>query len=161
MGAGRTFQHAFLLLLVATGLAVGDDPGKLRQQLQQTSDAVERAKLTAKLGDELLKQMAVEYKAKNYEAGGQVLQEYLTAVRAAYQRLKDSGHNARKKPGGFKELEIHLRKSGRVIDDLSKLLPVEEREPLLKAVDEVADIRSGLLNALMEGKKNPKPPSDI
>ena len=158
---GRTFQRAFLFVLVAAGLAVADDPGRLRQQLQQTTDAVERAKLTAKLGDQLLKQMAVEYKAKEYERGDQVLQEYLTSVRTAYQGLKASGRNARKKPAGFKELEIHLRKSGRVIEDLSKLVPFDRRESLRQAVDEVATIRSGLLEGLMQGKKNPTPPSDI
>lgn len=156
---GRTFQHAFLFVLVTAGLAVADDPGRLRQQLQQTTDAVERAKLTAKLGEELLKQMAVEYKAKEYETGDQVLQEYMASVRAAYNGLKSSGRNARKKPAGFKQLEIHLRKSGRVIEDLSKQVPFEQREPLQRAVDEVASIRSGLLEALMQG--NPTPPSDI
>ena len=161
MPRGETLQHTFLVVLFAAILAVADEPAQLRQQLQQTTDAVERAKLTAKLGDELLKQMGVEYKAKNYEAGDQVLQEYLTAVRAAYQGLKATGRNARKKPAGFKQLEIHLRKSGRVIDDLSKLVPVDQREPLQQAVDEVATIRSSLLEALMEGKKNPTPPSDI
>ena len=161
MAGGRILPHAFLLVLVAVSAAAADDPGKLRQQLQQTSDPVERAKLTAKLGDEMLKQMAVEYKAKEYEAGGQVLQDYLTAVRAAYQGLKDSGRNARRKPGGFKELEVHLRKSSRVIEDLSKLVPFEEREPLRLAAEEVGEIRSGLLEALMRGKGNPAPPSDI
>lgn len=161
MPRGKTFLHAFFFVLVTAGLGVADDPEKLRQQLQQTTDAVERAKLTAKLGEELLKQMGVDYKAKEYEAGDLVLQEYLASVRAAYQGLQASGRNARKKPAGFKELEIHLRKSGRVIEDLSKLVPVDQREPLRQAVDEVAGIRSGLLGALMQGKKNPTPPSDI
>ncbi len=157
----RLLRHAFLFVLVTAGLGVADDPARLRQQLQQTTDAVERAKLTAKLGNELLKQMAVEYKAKEYETGDQVLQEYLTSIRSAYRGLQASGRNARRKPAGFKELEIHLRKSGRVIEDLSKQVPYDQREPLRQAVDEVATIRSGLLEALMQGKGNPPPPSDI
>ncbi|HXE75585.1 MAG TPA: hypothetical protein VNN18_08125 [Candidatus Xenobia bacterium] len=148
-------------MLLAASLAPADDPGKLRQQLQQTTDPVERAKLTAKLGDAMLKQMAVEYKAKEYEAGDRLLGEYLESVRAAYRGLRDSGRNARKKPAGFKDLEIHLRKSARVLEDLSKLVPFEERQPLQQAVEEVAEIRTGLLEALMSGSKDTAPRSGI
>ncbi len=154
-------QHALLFVVVSASLALADDPTRLRQELQQTTDAVERAKLTAKLGDELLKQMAIEYKAREYEAGDQVLLEYMTSVRSAYNGLKASGRNARKKPAGFKQLEIHLRKSVRVIEDLSKQVPFEQREPLRQAAEEVGNIRSGLLEDLMKGKGNAPPPSDI
>ena len=154
-------QNALLFVVVSASLAAADDPTRLRQQLQQTTDAVERAKLTAKLGEELLKQMAREYKAQEYEAGDQVLLEYMTSVRSAYSGLKASGRNARKKPAGFKELEVHLRKSVRVIEDLSKQVPFEQREPLRQAAEEVGNIRSELLGDLMKGKGNPPPPSNI
>ena len=158
----RQVRHsllAFLAVLFLTSLALADDLGKLRGELQRESDPVERAKLTAKLGDELLKLIAIEYKQEKYKAGEQVLGEYMEAVRTAYRGLQASGRNARQKPAGFKHLEIHLRKSGRILEDVSKQAPEEQRERLQRAVGELAGIRAGLLEALMQG--NPPRQSDI
>jgi len=158
MRLSRLFA-ACLLSLLLTGLAQADNLGKLRQKLEQESDPIDRAKLTAKLGDELLKQMGDRYKAGAYTDGEELLDEYLKAVRAAHRGLQQSGRDARRKPAGFKQLEIHLRKSARDLERIAQHAPADSRQTLREAENEVDAIRSELLQALMQG--NAKPKSDI
>lgn len=153
------FLAACLLSLLLASLALADNLDKLRQELARADDAVDRAKATAKLGDELIKQMAERYKAGAYTDGEQLLEEYLKAVRAAHRGLQESGRDARRKPAGFKQLEIHLRKSAPSLERISQHAAADSREALAQAQDELAAIRSELLHALMQG--NAKPKSDI
>lgn len=156
------FLAACLFSLLLAGLALADNLDKLRQELARADDPVDRAKATAKLGDELVKQMGDCYKAGAYTDGEQLLEEYLKAVRAAHRGLQESGRDARRKPAGFKQLEIHLRKSEHTLERIAQhapVLPADTHEALVQAQNELAAIRSELLQALMQG--NAKPESDI
>ena len=150
---------ASLLALLATSPALADNLDKLRQELARANDPVDRAKATAKLGDELVKEMSELYKKGAYTDGEHLLDEYLKAVRTAHRGLQESGRDARRKPAGFKQLEIHLRKSGHTMERIAQHAPADARDPLVQAQKELEDIRSELLQALMEGKAKPK--SDI
>lgn len=145
------------LLLALPGLA--EDLQRLRSKLQRETDPIDRAKITAKLGDELLKQMGRRYHDRAYAEGEALLTEYLEAVRSATRGLHESGRDARRKPAGFKQLEVHLRKSQRKLEEIGKQLPPEKREPLQEAQTVVETLRSELLQALMGGNRQPK--SDI
>jgi hypothetical protein len=147
---------ASLLILLAAGPAPADSLDKLRQELARASDPVDRAKATAKLGDELVKQLADRYKTGAYTDGEQLLEEYLKAVRAAHRGLQQSGRDARRKPAGFKQLEIHLRQSAHTMDRIAQHAPADARDPVVQAQKELSDIRSELLDALMEGSAKPK-----
>ncbi len=150
---------ACLFSLLLAGLALANNLEKLRQELARADDPVERAKATAKLGDELIKQMGDRYKAGANTDAEQLLEEYLKAVRAAHRGLQESGRDARRKPAGFKQLEIHLRKSAHSLERIAQHAPADSRQALVQAQDELATIRSELLQALMQG--NAKPKSDI
>ncbi|MGH9777913.1 MAG: hypothetical protein ACRD5I_05830 [Candidatus Acidiferrales bacterium] len=153
------FLAACLFSLLLANLALADDLNKLREKLRGESDPVDRAKATAKLGDELIKQMGDSYKAGASTDAEQLLEEYLKAVRAAHRGLQESGRDARRKPAGFKQLEIHLRKSAHSLERIAQHAPADSREALVQAQGELATIRSELLQALMQG--NAKPKSDI
>jgi hypothetical protein len=148
-----------LLALLATSPALANNLDKLRQELARANDPIARAKATAKLGDALVKQMSELYKKGAYTDGEQLLGEYLAAVRAAHRGLQESGRDARRKPAGFKQLEIHLRQSGHTLERIAQHAPLDSRDPLVQAQKELDGIRSELLQALMQG--SPKPKSDI
>lgn len=153
MKRAARFWLACLLVVLAAAGAAADDLGKLRQQLAEETDAVKRAKITVKIGDELLKQMARTYKAEDYAGGNQLLADYLAAMRAAHQGLMQSGRDARRSPGGFKQLEIHLREGRRKLEDMARLLPYAQRDVVEQAVREVDKRRRELLDALMKEKR--------
>ncbi len=158
MRLSRLFAVSLLALLMASA-APAESLDKLRQEVAGANDPVDRAKATAKLGDELVKQMLDRYKAGAYTDGEQLLGEYMKAVRAAHRGLKESGRDARRKPAGFKQLEIHLRKSEQALERIAHHAPADAREPLVQARSEVTAIHSELLQALMQG--NAKKESDI
>ena len=58
-----------------------------------------------------------------------------------------------RKPKGFKDLEIALRRQIRMLDDIGQGVTFDQREPVDKAKQEASDIRDDLLKALF-GEQN-------
>jgi hypothetical protein len=142
--------NSFLTLILFVPLSGGaEDLAKLQQQLAQESDPDDRAKITVKIGRELLKQIADAFEKGEGEEAEHLLSDYRQAIRAAHEDLKDSGRDARRNPKGFKDLEIHLRKSTKKLDDLGHNLSFDERTPLDEAIAEMEAIRQELLENLM------------
>jgi hypothetical protein len=123
---------------------------QLRRELAGEDDPAERARITVKLGDELLREAGRMYRAGAYTDGDLFLADYLKAVQAAFDALQQSGRDARRKPKGFKDLEIHLRKSQRTLEDLLRLVPYENRTAVEETKQETEEIRQLLLGQLMK-----------
>ena len=154
MRPGRLLPALLLFLIALPALA--DSLAELRRKLERENDPIDRAKATAKLGDELIKQMSHRYREGAYTEGEQLLEEYLKAVRAAHRGLQGTGRDARRKPAGFKQLEIHLRKSARELERIAQHAPADSRDGLAQAQKEVESIRSDLLQDLMQRDAKPK-----
>lgn len=148
--------NLFLVLVLLAPLSgAADQLQKLRQKLARERDADDRAKITVKIGQELLARVARAYKEGDLDEGTRLLGEYRDAIRAAHQGLVQSGRDARKKPKGFKDLEIHLRKSARELGDVGRLLTFDQRGPLQEALDEMNAIRQELLSKLFRVMEEP------
>src|SRR3990172_8325243 len=65
-------------------------------------------------------------------------------------RAADRGRPPRRKPKGFKHLEIHLRQSRRRLDDMARPLPYEDRRPIEEAIEDLEELRLKLLGDLMQ-----------
>jgi hypothetical protein len=76
------------------------------------------------------------------------LTAYTTTIESAHQTLINSGRNASKRPGGFKELEIALRKHARRFDEFARMLNLDRRVPFEQTKIVVIGIRDKLLKAL-------------
>jgi len=139
-----------LAAVLSVALAAADDTlQELRDKLARERDADDRAKITVHIGEMLLGQIAEALKESDLEAGKGLLDEYVEAMRQAYEDLSESGRDARRKPKGFKDLEIHLRRSHKTLEELGHLLSFDELEPLQKAMEEIDAIREKLLDNLM------------
>lgn len=140
-------------LLLALSLlppqATGDELDKQRQRLARATDPGERAKISVKIGEELLEQLTRAYKKGATAEGERLLGDYLDTVKTAGRALLDSGRDARRRPKGFKELEIHLRKGDRKLQDVSRLLTYDQQEVFEQARKEMEALRQELLAALM------------
>jgi two-component sensor histidine kinase len=148
----RLKQWLTLLLgaLIALPLAgAGETLEELRRKLDRERDADDRAKITVQLGAALLDHVAEAFKDGAVADGEKLLDEYVEAMRRAHEDLVKSGRDARRSPSGFKDLEIHLRRSHRELDELGHLLTFDEREPLQKAREEIEGIRREILQNLM------------
>lgn len=150
----RYSLSALVAAAFLAGAAAGADLAELRQKLARETDPANRAKITVKIGEELLKQVARKLKDGADAEAGSLLLDYRQAIHKAYDDLVESGRDARRKPKGFKHLEIHLRQSRRRLDDMARPLPYEDRRPVEEAIKDLEELRMKLLADLMQ--ENPK-----
>ena len=135
--------------LLTTGLWA-DDLEQLRAKLARENDPSKRAKISVKIGRELLQQTKQLYRDETFPEARAKLEEYLAVVTTAFEGLQEFRHQARRKPRGFKELEIHLRKSRRALTDVARAVPFDVREPVQKTVEKIKTMRTELLHSLMD-----------
>jgi hypothetical protein len=147
-----------LLVFTLSSLAVQSNKqferlDKERTNLTRQTDPVGRTKTQIKISELLLTLISDSVQAGDMEMMHKYIAEYLAAIQDAHQTMMKTGRDAHRKPGGFKDLEIALRRHVRQLDDIGKALTFDEREPLDKAKDEAIDIRDDLLKALF-GEQN-------
>jgi hypothetical protein len=146
------FSLLVLLLAGAPGYASSDERArellKERERFDKTKDPVDKAKIGIRITDLLLEEIADAVKDKNFTELDADLNAYTSTIETAHEVLASSGRDAQKKSGGFRDLEIALRKQVRKFDDYAKMLTVDRREPLEKAKKLATGIRDKLLKAL-------------
>jgi len=149
---------ALLLVFTLSSRAVQSDKQLERLQkekanLTRQTDPVGRTKTEIKISEVLLTLISDAVQAGDMELMQKYISEYLAAIQDAHQTMMKTGRDAHRKPGGFKDLEIALRRHVRQLVDIGKALTFDEREPLDKAKEEAIDIRDDLLKALF-GEQN-------
>jgi hypothetical protein len=124
-----------------------------REKLKRQTDPVGRTKSQIRISEILLTLVSDAVKTGDLELMEQRLEEYVTAIQDARQTMTQTGRDAHKKPGGFKDLEIALRRQVRQLEDIGHGLTFDQREPLDKAKEQAGDIRDEMLKALF-GEQN-------
>lgn len=124
-----------------------------REKLRRTTDAVDRTKIDIDISEILLSLVSDAVRSGEPEALGRRLGEYVDTIQDAHQAMMKTGRDAHRKPKGFKELEISLRRQIRILDDIGRGLTYDQREPVDKAKQQASDIRDDLLKALF-GEQN-------
>ena len=150
-----TLQLVLLLAGALTPIALAGteeerarELAKERLKLEKETDPVDRAKIEIKISEYLLLDVGDAVREGDLARLEQHLEAYTATIQDAHQVLMDSGRDAVKKPGGFKELEIALRKHIRKFEDFGRALNLQRRVPLEKAKDLATGIRDKLLKKL-------------
>jgi hypothetical protein len=126
---------------------------KERDKLGRLTDPVDRTKTNIAISEILLSLAGDAARSGEPEALEKRLSEYVEAIQDAHQSMVKTGRDAHRKPKGFKDLEIALRRQIRMLDDLGHGVTFDQREPVDKARQEASDIRDDLLKALF-GEQN-------
>jgi hypothetical protein len=121
---------------------------KERARLEKETDPLDRVKISIRISEILLEDVGESVRVGDFDQMERELTEYSTTIQDAHQALANSGRDASKRPGGFKELEIALRKHIRKFEDVSRALTLEHRDPVDKTRDLASGIRDKLLKAL-------------
>lgn len=152
MGRGTQATGLGMALLVfaacAPAAAQTDRLAKLRAEFESAQDPAEKAKKATKLGDAQMEKMHQAVRAGNYEEALNVVEEYRDTVKTAFRGLKESARDAEKKPAGFKQLQIHIRRAVKKIKDASLALPFEMRDGVNGPIKELNEIEAELINLL-------------
>ncbi|PYR99800.1 MAG: hypothetical protein DMG12_19500 [Acidobacteria bacterium] len=124
-----------------------------KDKLKRATDPVDRTKTEIRIAEILLTFVSDAANAGDQERLEQRLDEYRAAIQDAHQTMFRTGRDAHKKPKGFKDLEIALRRQVRQLEDIGQGLSFDQREPVQKAKEEASAIRDQLLKALF-GEQN-------
>ncbi len=152
------FSLVVWLPVVLSGLAPGvvypshpDTEQDLLRRIEREQNPVKRAKLQVRLGTLELQQAVGFYRENRPEEGSQRLEAFVNWMKRAWQTLEGTGRAAEVKPQGFRDLDIGLRESARVLTDLAHSVSYEDRAPVDRAVQEVDQLRTKVLAALFPG----------
>lgn len=152
----RSFVVFAAALLLVTG-AAAQRVEDLRPQFGRETDPVRKARLFPKVGEmqlDLVRSLATQEK---YPEALAALEQYRDDARVTHAALKSSGINAEKKPGGFKQFQIHLRKGARHVTDTIAALPFEQRESFQAIEKEIEKLDQELILMLFPRQPGRKP----
>ena len=156
---------ASLLIIVSTMVAVGiaraatEDVKSLQTRFDHETNSVHKAKLLEKLGDAQLEQTRRASQANDYRTIGFVMEKYRDNARAAVDALKKDHADAERHTSGFKQLQIHVHKSLREVDQVLVVAPDEYRPPLEIVRRDLANIDDELLELLFPRHPSEKKPA--
>lgn len=124
-----------------------------RNRLQRENDPVDRTRTHIRISDVLLALVSHAVQENNTDLMQTRVGEYVETIQEAHEIMTRSGRDAHRSPGGFKDLEISLRRQTRQLQDIGGALTFDQRQPVERAREEAADIRDDLLRALF-GEQN-------
>ena len=131
---------------------------KERDKLNRQTDPVDRTKTYIGISEILLSLASDAIKTGEPEVLDKRLNEYVETIHDAHQTMMKTGRDAHRKPKGFKELEIALRRQVRMLDDLARSVSFDQRDPVEKAKQEASEVREDVFKALF-GEQNAPPKS--
>ena len=155
---------AGLLTIVALAAGAGiraasDDVKSLQARFDRETNSVHKAKLLEKLGDAQLDETRRASQASDYKTIGLVMEKYRDNARVAVDALKKDHPDAERHTSGFKQLQIHVHKSLREVDEVLVVAPDEYRPPLEIVRRDLANIDDELLELLFPRHPNEKKPA--
>ena len=103
---------------------------ELQRRFDHETNAVHRAKLLERLGDAQFEETRRAFKANDLVTVGIVLEKYRDDAREALEGLKKKHPDAEKQPGGYRQLEIHVRRGIREVDEILLRIPEQYQPPL-------------------------------
>jgi hypothetical protein len=158
-----------LVVLAAASLALpaarGQRPSELQARFDHESRSVHKAKLFEKLGDEEFAEARHASQARDYKSVGEIMERYRDNARAVLEALKREHPNAERQMGGYKQLQIHIHKGIREVDESLLVAAEEFRPPLMLVRRDLASMDDELLVLLFPrrpgDKKTAVPPAAL
>jgi len=145
---------ASLLMVLAATISAGtrsgatEDVKTLQTRFDRETNSVHKARLLEKLGDAQLEETRRASQASDYTTIGLVMEKYRDNVRAAVDALRKDHRDAEHHTNGYKQLQIHVHKALREVDEVLVVAPDEYRPPLEIVRRDLANIDDELLELL-------------
>ena len=151
MRAGGAFLGAVCSLLVLFAMppaGAAQTLADLQSRFDHETNGVHKAKLIQKLGDAQMDEARRAGKAGDFSAVGVTLEKYRDNVRDAVAALKKQHPDAEKQSNGYRQLEMHVRKGIREIDDALLASPEGFKPPLQLVRQDLIGLDAELLKML-------------
>ena len=139
---------AIVFLLTSMALAATESLPDLKARADAAHGG-EQAKLCLEYAHRLLEDANVLFTNGDVDKAQGEVAEVVEYSRKAADAASTSGKH-------LKQTEIDLRKLSKRLHDIAATLAVEDRPPLLKAVDDIEQIRADLLTRMFGPQAEPK-----
>ena len=140
--------YGLLVFLAILPPAAAESLADLQARFDRETNGVQKAKLMTKLGEAQLEETRRDGKAGDYNAVGMTLEKYRDNVRAAVDALKKQHPDAEKQSNGYRQLEIHVRKGIREVDETILVSPEAYKPPLEIVRQDLIGMDDELLKSL-------------
>lgn len=159
MGPRVARRVAFPILMAALcGLAVATDKvSELQARFDSETNGVHKAKMLQRLGDAEFLEIGRAEKAGDYTTVDLIMEKYRDNVRSASKALEKDSPDGERHPNGYKQLEMHLQKGLREVDEILLVAPEEFRPPLQLVRQDLLSLDNELLRSLFPRKHESKP----
>ncbi len=147
-----------LAAVVCFAAAAADEVSQLQAHFDRETNSVHKAKLLEKLGDAQMEQTRRASQANDYKTLDLIMEKYRDNARAAVDALKKDHPDAERHTSGYKQLQIHVHKVLREVDETLVVAPEEYRPPLEIVRRDLAAMDDELLNLLFPRRPDAKKP---
>jgi hypothetical protein len=134
---------------------------ELQARFDQETDPVHKAKLLEKLGDAQFAEARKVEQAGDYSSVGLLMEKYRDNVRTALEGLKKKHQDAEKHPEGYKQMQFHVDKALRELEQILVVAPAEYKPPLRLVHRDLVAMNDEMLRMLFPrrpGEQVTKPP---
>lgn len=142
-----------------TASAAGGNVAELQARFDHETNPVHRAKLLEKLGDAQFDETRRAFKANDLVTVGVVLEKYRDNVRVAFEGLKKKRADAERDANGYRQLEIHVRRGIREVDEILLRIPEQFQPPLQIVRGDLDTTDRELIRMLFHHRDNQTGPS--
>jgi hypothetical protein len=161
MGA-RGFQRVTTVLLAATFCAAvlrADKLSELQMRFDAETNGVRKAKLLQHLGDAEFDEAARAQKAGDFQTVDLLMEKYRDNVASTSAALEKGIRDGEHHPSGYKQLEMHVQKGLRELDQYLLEAPDPFKPPLQLVRQDLLQIDDQLLRILFP-THHPSKPAD-
>lgn len=145
------------LLFASAVILAADKMQELQGRFDREPDPVRKAKLLEKLGDAEFTEARKAEKAGDYSGMGLLMEKYRDNARIAFDGLQKKQNDAEKHPEGYKQLQFHVDKALRELDQILVVAPGEYKPPLRLVRRDLSDMNDALLRMLFPRRPGERP----
>ena len=149
-----------LPVIAVVAHAANEDVNALQSRFDHESNSIHKARLLERLGDAELELTRRASRSDDYKTVDLVMEKYRDNARAAVDALRKDHRDAEHHTNGYKQLQIHVHKSLREVDEVLVIAPDEYRPPLEIVRRDLAALDDELLELLFPRHPNEKKPPD-
>lgn len=149
-------------ILARATVFAADKVQELQARFDQEPDPVHKAKLLEKLGDAQFAEARKAEHAGDYSTVGLLMEKYRDNAQIALDGLKKREQDAEKHPEGYKQLQFHVDKALRELDQILVVAPGEYKPPLHLVRRDLVALNDELLRKLFPrrpGEQAVRPPA--
>jgi hypothetical protein len=165
MSARAVQRIAVPVLMVAscaaTGAVATDKLSELQARFDSEPSGVHKAKMLQRLGDAEFEEASRAEKAGDYSTVDLIMEKYRDNVRSASEAIEKESPDGERHPNGYKQLEMHVQKGLREVDEILLVVPPEFKPPLQLVRKDLLTLDDELLRFLFPRRHENKPPVPV